>query len=109
MLGEEVGIDPHEGAFTPTRFGEPGRLTEIFTAAGFAKVDEQEHRFHPRIDPASRFWRPQVALRAGDKLDQLSEAARARLDEAMAAAFEAYRDGERVALDVHARIGIGYA
>ncbi|MBM3491163.1 MAG: class I SAM-dependent methyltransferase [Alphaproteobacteria bacterium] len=102
-----MGLEPHEGAFTPTRFGAAGDVTRVLLAAGFAEVEERELRFNPRVDPASRFWRPQLGLRLGDRLERLSRPERERLDAAMAAGFERFRDGDRIQLRVHARLGIG--
>ncbi len=107
VLEEVMGLDPHEGAFTTTRFGAPGKLAEVLADGGFEQVDLQSLRFSPRVDPAIGFWRPQVALRLGDRLDGLSAAERDRLDTAMAEGFEPYRDGDRIQLQMHTRIGIG--
>lgn len=104
-----MDLDPHEGAFEPTRFGAAGSLAAVFTEAGFHDVEERELYFSPRVDPAARFWRAQVALRLGDGLADLSDAERDQLDQAMAAEFERFRDGDRIQLQVHARLGIGRA
>lgn len=107
VLRDELGIAPHEGPFTPTRFGEAGALEARFREAGFARAEERVLRFNPRIDPSTRFWRAQVALRLGDKLTRLDTETAARLDEAMARAFEPYRDGERISFRTTARICVG--
>jgi SAM-dependent methyltransferase len=109
VLWRELRIEPHEGPFAPTRFGAPGLLAELFRQAGFVAVAERHLAFNPRIDPATGFWRAQVALRLGDKLDALSDAKRERLDAAMARAFERYRDGDRVSFRTAARIVSGDA
>lgn len=106
VLRRELGIEPHEGPFTPTRFGKAGALEAVFKSAGFARAEEREVRYHPRIDPANRFWRAQVALRLGDKLHEIGPAAAERLDNAFAQAFERYRDGERISLRTSIRICI---
>ena len=108
VLKEEMDIDPHEGAFTPTRFGAAGAISDVLKAGSFDHVEERELRFSPRVDPAVGFWRPQLALRLGERLQAMSEADRARLDRAMAAAFEAHRDGDRIQLQAHARVGVGW-
>jgi len=107
VLWNEMGIEPHEGPFSPTRFGAPRLLAKLFDEAGFSNVTERHLAFNPRIDPATGFWRAQVALRLGDKLEELSEADRQRLDSAMALAFERYRDGERISFNTAARIVSG--
>ena len=109
VLSEVAGIDPHEGAFTPTRLGEDGALNKILQAAGFSACEEQTLRFSPRVDLDSNFWRPQLALRIGDRLAAMDDGARRRIDDAMREAYKDLYDGERVQLQVHARIGIGTA
>lgn len=103
-----MGLEAHEGAFTPTRLGAAGEVARVLLAAGFDEVEERELRFSPRVDLQSRFWRPHLALRLGARLDSLSDAERDRLDAAMAGGFERFRDGDRVRLSVHARLGIGH-
>ncbi|MBT7286237.1 MAG: class I SAM-dependent methyltransferase [Rhodospirillaceae bacterium] len=107
ILQEVAGIDPHEGAFTPTRLGEDGALNQLFAAAGFTEFEEQPLRFSPRVDLESNFWRPQLALRIGDNLKTMSETEYQRLDDAMRDAYRDLVDGDRVQLQVHARIGAG--
>lgn len=107
VLEHAMGIEPHEGAFGPTRLGDEGRLAGLFRAAGFAEVAERSLRFAPKIDPATKFWRSQAALRLGDRLTSMSEAERAKLDGALAAGFERHREGDRIAISVHARLGSG--
>ncbi len=107
VLWREMGIEPHEGGFTPTRFGDEGDLPAVFEAAGFRTVEERVLRFQPRIDPSTGFWRAQIALRLGERLEQLGDAERDRLDQAMAQGFERYRDGDRIKLKTTARLCIG--
>jgi ubiquinone/menaquinone biosynthesis C-methylase UbiE len=107
VLWNEMRIDPHEGPFAPTRFGDEGALAALLLGAGFARAEERHLTFNPRIDPATKFWQAQVALRLGDRLHELSDVDRGRLDAAMARAFERYRDGDRVSFRTAARIGIG--
>ncbi|MBT3535458.1 MAG: hypothetical protein HN478_16380, partial [Rhodospirillaceae bacterium] len=64
-------------------------------------------RFSPRVDLASNFWRPQLALRIGDRLATMADDERQRIDGAMRAAYADLVDGDRVQLQVHARIGVG--
>ncbi len=109
MLSEVAGIDPHEGAFTPTRLGDEGALNEVLQAGGFSAWEEQALRFSPRVDLASNFWRPQLALRIGDRLAIMPEAEKRRIDDAMREAYVDLLDGDRVQLQVHARIGLGTA
>lgn len=109
VLSEVAGIDPHEGAFTPTRLGDEGALNEVLQAGGFSAWEEQSLRFSPRVDLASNFWRPQLALRIGDRLAIMPEAEKRRIDDAMREAYVDLLDGDRVQLQVHARIGLGTA
>lgn len=107
VLEHVMGIEPHEGAFSPTRLGDEGRLAGLFRQAGFTQVEERSLRFAPKIDPAAKFWRPQAALRLGARLSQMDAAERAKLDDALAAGFERHREGERIAISVHARLAVG--
>jgi len=109
VLRDVAGIDPHEGAFTPTRLGQNGALNQVLQAGGFSAWEERALHFNPRVDPASNFWRPQLALRLGDRLAAMDDDQRQRLDDAMRQAYEDLRDGDRAQLRVHARIGIGTA
>jgi SAM-dependent methyltransferase len=87
VLDEVTSIDPHEGAFTPTRLGNDGALNALFEAAGFS--------------------RPQLALRLGAHLAKMDDVERQRIDDAMREAYVDLLDGDRVQLQVHARIGVG--
>ncbi len=107
VLSEVAGIDPHEGAFTPTRLGDDGALNAVLEAGGFSAWEEQALRFSPRVDLGSNFWRPQLALRLGNHLNEMTEDAYRRIDDAMRESYRAFMDGDRVQLQVHARIGIG--
>lgn len=107
VLEHVMGIPAHEGAFSPTRLGDEGRLAGLFKEAGFLDVEERSLRFNPRLDPATKFWRSQAALRLGARLEQMSEAEREKLDAALAEGFERRRDGDRIAVSVHARLGVG--
>lgn len=107
VLERVMDIPAHEGAFSPTRLGDEGRLAGLLREAGFAEVEERSLRFFPRLDPETKFWRSQAALRLGARLGQMDEAERARLDDALAAGFERRRDGDRIAVSVHARLGAG--
>ncbi|MFP6748666.1 MAG: methyltransferase domain-containing protein [Alphaproteobacteria bacterium] len=109
VLADVAGIDPHEGAFTPTRLGDDGALNDVLRAGGFGAWEEQALRFSPRIPLESNFWRPQLALRIGDRLAAMNENERRRIDDAMREAYRDLLDGDRVQLQVHARIGIGTA
>lgn len=107
VLGAELGLEPHEGPFTPTRFGAAGALAALFEAAGFAQVEERVLAFEPRIDPATRFWRAQLALRLGDRLDRLSADQAARVDAALARGFERFLDDGRIRIRTTARLCTG--
>jgi SAM-dependent methyltransferase len=109
VLADVAGIEPHEGAFTPTRLGDDGALNDVLRAGGFRAWEEQALRFSPRIPLESNFWRPQLALRIGDRLAAMTEDERRRIDDAMREAYRDLLDGDRVQLQVHARIGIGTA
>lgn len=106
---EFVPAPPFAGALTPFRFGDAGSLAAAMEAAGFAEVEEIELRFAPTPPAGSQFWRQNLEMSFGTALDALSADERAALDDALAAAFERYRDGDVYRLEAHTRIGIGAA
>jgi ubiquinone/menaquinone biosynthesis C-methylase UbiE len=107
VLEHVMGVEPHEGAFSPTRLGDEGRLDGLFQEAGFREVTVRSLRFAPKIDPTTRFWRAQAALRLGARLKRMDDAERAKLDDALANGFERHREGDRIAISVHARLASG--
>ena len=89
------------------RFGEQGMLAEAMRQGGLADVDEHSVRFSPTPKVGSPFWRPQVEMSFGHLMGAIDDAAREALDERIARAFDAHRDGEIYRLSAHVRIGTG--
>ena len=104
-------MGPPEEAFTypPFRFGEPGTLAAMMTAAGFAGVDESELRFAPEVPARLPFWRSQLEMGFAPRVEGLSETQRDELEAAIVEGFAPYRDGEVYRLEAHVRIGRGDA
>jgi hypothetical protein len=59
------------------------------------------------VDLDGNVWRPQLALRLGAHLAKMDDVERQRIDDAMREAYVDLLDGDRVQLQVHARIGVG--
>jgi hypothetical protein len=100
-----LGIEP-EPDLPQFRFGAAGLLGGVLRDAGFAEVEEREIRFTPRPKRGG-FWRPQIEMSFGHDLVDLDQAQRDALDDRIARAFEAHRDGDAYRLEVHVRIGTG--
>ncbi|MFQ5786274.1 MAG: class I SAM-dependent methyltransferase [Alphaproteobacteria bacterium] len=106
---EFVETPAFTGALTPFRFGEPGALEAALAEAGFDRVEEREIRFAPTPPRGSRFWRHNLEMSFGGRLDALAPDRRAALDAALDEAFARYLDGEVYRIAAHARIGVGDA
>lgn len=105
---ERLGDGPFdETRFTPYRLGRPGDLAALLATAGFDDYDEQEIRFSPRIDASLPFWRPNLEMTLGDRLTELDERTRTDLDNAIAAGFMSFRDGDEIVLQSEVRIAVG--
>lgn len=100
--------EPH-GFSTPFRLGETGTLASLFESAGFSAVEERELRFTPQVPVDRPFWRPNLDMSLGPRLESSSEDERRALEAAIRKHLEAYRDGAVYKLTAHIRIGLGTA
>lgn len=91
----------------PFALGAPGALRAALEAGGLAEVEERAVRFAPRVSADAPFWRPQFDMAFGRALDGLPAPERRALEEAVAAGFRRYREGDTLHLAVHTRIGTG--
>ena len=92
---------------TPFRLGAEGAMKALFTDAGFADVEERELRFAPEIPTRVKFWRPNVDMTLGSRLEGEPDSVRAALEDRIVARLEPYRTGDTYRLAAHIRIGIG--
>jgi hypothetical protein len=87
--------------------GARGALKALLEGAGFADVAEREIR-KTRIAPRDEnFWAARLERSFADQLADMTAAERARLDDAVWAAFEPARVDGGWRIDTHVRIGIG--
>jgi SAM-dependent methyltransferase len=91
----------------PFRLGAEGALKALFAEAGFAEAEERELRFAPEIPATVKFWRPNVAMTLGHRLENEPDSVRAALEERIVARLEPYRERDVYRLAAHIRIGIG--
>jgi ubiquinone/menaquinone biosynthesis C-methylase UbiE len=92
---------------TPFRLGQPGTLASLFEAAGFSAVEERELRFAPRVPADRAFWRPNLDMSLGPRLESATDVERRALEDAIRRHLKPYRDGAVYKLTAHIRIGLG--
>ena len=87
--------------------GQPGQLTEILDAAGFAEVEERELRYKRPVEDLDDYI--DRGLRRGypEMLDALDVAGRAALMDTLRRAFAPYREDGMVRMPNYARLGLG--
>lgn len=98
------GIMPEQGFVTPTRFAEPGLLSELMSSAGMEDTREQELIFEPRIKVGLPFWAPLLEMNSTHIWTGLTPEVQKRVHRAVAQAYEAFRDGDSYKLKTHMRI-----
>jgi len=106
----ELGVEPaHPDALGPFRFGSCTRLPDALTRAGLTGVTAETHVFSPRPRLADDFWRPQLDMSWGHRLDARPEA-RPAIETRIRTAFAALADAEgRVPLRAEMRVVSGVA
>ena len=102
-LGEAEGPPPHRHSL-----GQPGQLTEILTAAGFARVEERELRYKRPVDDLDDYIDRAIRRGYADSVDRLDEAQRRDLLQKLRDAFEPYREDGLVRMPNHGRLGLGW-
>lgn len=98
------GALPEEGFLAPTRFAEPGLLAALMSAAGLADAQEQELIFEPRIKVGLPFWAPLLDMNATHVWTALAPDVQKKVHQAIAQAYEPFRDGDSYKLKTHMRI-----
>lgn len=101
--------DPAHDMSTIFRFGEAGRLRAAFERAGFHEVEEQEVRLGGSVPVGQPFWRPQLEMSLGPRLNHADPERRRALEAAIAEAFAREIQGDRYILAAHVRIVAGDA
>jgi ubiquinone/menaquinone biosynthesis C-methylase UbiE len=91
------------------RFSGPGELTELFEAAGFTGVEEEEISEIVTRPAGQNFWRSMVERTFGTKVVDLRADQRAALDDAIERAFEPYLEAGEYRLRSTERLAWGTA
>lgn len=87
--------------------GRPGQVREILEGAGFAQVEERTLVYPRPIDDLGEFVTRMLKRNHADKLEGLDETRSAKLKEALARAYEPYREDGVVTLENHVHLGLG--
>ena len=102
-LGQEEGPVPHRHSL-----GSPGQLEKILDAAGFQHTEEREARYRRPVDDLDDYINRALIRGYKETVETLDVSAREELMEKLRAAFEPYRDGDRIFMPNYARMGIGW-
>ncbi len=105
LLGEDDS-GPDSAQF---RFADEGSVAPLMAAAGLDRIEERELRFSPRLDPSKPFWRPNLEMAFGAKLESLSADERQAIETAVVAAFAPYLKEGAYHLQVHIRLACALA
>jgi ubiquinone/menaquinone biosynthesis C-methylase UbiE len=98
------GVLPEDGFRVPTRFAEPGLLATLMGAAGLVDAQEQELIFEPHIKIGLPFWAPLLEMNATHVWTALAPDVQKKVHQAVAQAYEPFRDGDSYKLKTHMRI-----
>jgi len=95
--------DQHFQIFT---YGETGSLARAMEAAGLVEVEERPLAFTPTAPADRPFWRPQLAMSFGHRVDMEDKALLRRLDDAVRARLAPLKteDGAGYRMRVHLRL-----
>lgn len=102
ITGEKEGPPPQRHCL-----GEPGQLSEILEAAGFADVEERELRYRRPVDDIDDYIERGLKRGYPEMLDGLDDAGKEALMDRLRDAFDRYRDGALVHMPNYARLGLG--
>jgi len=99
--------DPLIDMERPFQLSAKGALAAAMQAGGLREVEERELRFSPKVPVGKPFWRPQVDMTMGRRLESASLEQRQALERAIEDGFAKYlKDGE-YHLNAHVKIGVG--
>ena len=101
FLGKPIA---NEDFLVPTRFAEPGIVSGLMSAAGIQQPREQEIVFEPKIKVGLPFWAPLLEMNAAHIWVGLTPAHQKQVHQAVAQAYEPFRDGEHYLLKTHIRV-----
>ncbi len=101
FLGKPIADDD---ILVPTRYAEPGIVAGLMTAVGIQQAREQEFVFEPRIKVGVPFWAPLLEMNAAHVWVGLTPDQQKQVHQAVARAYEPFRDGEHFALKTHIRV-----
>jgi ubiquinone/menaquinone biosynthesis C-methylase UbiE len=104
-----LGRDPDEDMAAVFRFAAPGSLSALFAQAGFARIEERELRLEGAAPADAPFWRPQLEMSVGPRLERADQATRRALEAEVASGFAAEARDGRCRLLAHVRIVTGGA
>jgi len=91
------------------RFAGEGSIAALMRAAGYRDVAETAFDEVTEIGAGQGFWRSQLDRNREPRVVALDDAGRAALEQAVARAFDRFRDGEVYRLRSFVRLGVGIA
>jgi ubiquinone/menaquinone biosynthesis C-methylase UbiE len=89
--------------------GKAGALSAVLESAGFSQIEEREFRAEREFSTEPAFWLNRIKRNNAAQFDSLSSDEQADLAQAVIDAYEPYRQGDKIRLMQHVRIGIGAA
>ena len=107
LLGESEDESGVDGA--QFRFADEDSVAPLMVAAGLDQVEERELRLSPRLNAGKPFWRPNLEMAFGAKLETLSQEERQDIETAVVDAFAPYLKEGAYHLQLHARLACATA
>lgn len=101
FLGKPIAEDDFQ---VPTRYAAPGFLAGLMSKAGFQEAREQEIVVNPKIKVGVPFWAPLLEMNAAHIWSGLTPEEQKKVHQAVARAYEPFRDGEHYLLKTHIRL-----
>lgn len=104
FLGKPI---PEESFLIAPRLAEPGLIAGLMTSAGLQDSSEQEIVVEPKIKVGISFWAPLLEMNAAHVWNGLNAEQRKGVHQAVARAYEPFRNGDHYVLKTHMRIVSG--
>jgi SAM-dependent methyltransferase len=101
FLGKPIA---EEDFHVPTRYAAPGFLAGLLSTAGLHEAREQEIVVEPKIKTGVPFWAPLLEMNAAHIWSGLTPEEQKKVHQAVAKAYEPFRDGEHYLLKTHIRL-----